>query len=84
MFSDKDKCLTMEEENFKPFFNHEDVNEENEDARKMKYVSHLEAARDYLNIARHHASNLIKIANKIPKSIMQMETPRKQCFSQCQ
>ena len=72
----------MEEENFEPFFKDGDVNEENEFARKMKYVSNLEAARDYLDIAKEHTSRLTKIATRTPKSIMEMEIPRVQPYSQ--
>ena len=72
----------MEEENFKPFFTHGDVNEENKYAKRMMNVLHLEATRDYLDIARQHTSKLIKIATQTQKNITQMDTPPEQYFSQ--
>ena len=72
----------MEEENPGTFFKWGHLNERNQNAKSMVYVLHLEAARDYVNIAKKNTSKLIKIANQTPKSISQLETTQIQSFSQ--
>ena len=71
----------MEEENFETFFKYGQLNHWNNDVKRMVYVSHLEAARDYIDIAKEHTSKLIKIASRSQKGITQMKAPQKQHFS---